>query len=97
MGAGAVSVQRFHPSGAGSGVGPGPAGGYQWAVTFVGDNVGGNVDMLVAAEVQNLVATNPNMAIVEATAGKPAPGCVHTARVGRLGREHGPSGLLHLR
>ena len=74
MGAGAVSVQRFHPSGAGSGVGPGPAGGYQWAVTFVGDNVGGNVDMLVAAEVQNLVATNPNMAIVEATAGNQLQG-----------------------
>jgi hypothetical protein len=74
MGAGAVSVQRFHPSGAGSGTGPGPAGGYQWAVTFIGDNVGGNVDMLITASVQHLEATNPNIAITEATPGNQLQG-----------------------
>ena len=62
MGPGRVSVQRFHPSGASAGAGPGPAGGYQWAITFIGDDVGGNVDMLVTAP-SHLVGINPNIAI----------------------------------
>ena len=73
LGVGAVTVSRFHPAGAASGAGPGPAGGWQWAVTFVGLDHGGNVDML-QVDSQSIVATQANVVVTEETVGNQLQG-----------------------